>query len=75
VQAGKYRDMREEVANNWAQAQEDLETSRVLLKAERYYASVFSLSKRRKMYNSKSAEVHLDYAKVVMEWTRKSLPK
>ena len=38
---GKDKDMREEVANNWAQAQEDLETATVLLEAERYYASVF----------------------------------
>jgi hypothetical protein len=33
--------MREEAANNWAQAQEDLETARILLEAERFYASVF----------------------------------
>jgi len=134
VLMGKNKDMREEVANNWAQAQEDLETARVLLKAERYYASVFfsqqasekalkALYVQRKrelpkthnlvelaielkapeevmsaaqeltpdylvtryvnaaagvpaqMYNSESAKVHLDYAKAVMEWTRKSLPK
>mgnify|MGYP005858758155 CR=1 FL=1 len=27
------------------------------------------------MYNSRSAEMHLDYAKAVMEWTKKSLLK
>lgn len=132
--SGEVKGMREEVANNWAQAQEDLETARVLFKAERYYASVFFSqqaaekalkalyvqSKREhpkthnlvelaieleapeevmsaaqeltpdylvtryvnaaagvpaQMYNSRSAEMHLDYAKTVMEWTRKSLLK
>ncbi|MGQ9625498.1 MAG: HEPN domain-containing protein [Anaerolineae bacterium] len=33
--------MREEADNNWRQAQEDMETARVLLETERFYASVF----------------------------------
>jgi hypothetical protein len=28
-----------------------------------------------KMYNSKSAKMHLDYAEEVMEWTKRSLLK
>ena len=126
--------MREEVANNWAQAQEDLQTARVLLETERYYASVFfsqqaaekalkalHLHEKREqpkthnlvelakaleaseevheaareltpdylvtryvnaangipaeMYDQRSAQMHLNYAQAVMEWTRKRLPK
>ncbi len=33
--------MREEIANTWIQAQEDMKTAKVLLEAERFYASVF----------------------------------
>jgi len=126
--------MREEVADNWAQAQEDLHTARVLLETERYYASVFfshqaaekalkalHLHEKREypkthnlvelaraleapetvheaareltpdyfvaryvnaangvpaeMYDQRSAQMHLNYAQAVMEWTRKRLPE
>jgi HEPN domain-containing protein len=56
--------MREEVANNWAQAQEDLETSRVLLEAERYYASVF--------FSQQAAEKAL---KALYVQSKRELPK
>jgi len=56
--------MREEAANNWAQAQEDLETARVLLEAERYYASVF--------FSQQAAEKAL---KALYVHKRRELPK
>jgi|Deesub1362B_J571_1020462.scaffolds.fasta_scaffold39583_2 HEPN domain-containing protein len=56
--------MREEVANNWAQAQEDLETARILLETERYYASVF--------FSQQAAEKAL---KALYVQTKRELPK
>ncbi len=126
--------MREEIANTWIQAQEDLKTAEVLLETGRFYASVFfsqqAAEKALKalymhlknelprshnlvalaraldapeavmeaarelapdyivtryanaahgipaeMYSERSAREHLNYAKEVLEWTRKSLPR
>lgn len=56
--------MREEIANTWTQAQEDLKTATVLLETDRFYASVF--------FSQQAAEKAL---KALYMYLKRELPK